>query len=99
MTIVQGFTATHREDALYITSPPLVASCRPVAWIADARVCWRPRKSVASPRLRKMVGKNIGVLYFGLPLSNDPRSLLYANIGGPQELDVMSGIFDELARR
>jgi hypothetical protein len=44
-------------------------------------------------RLRKMVGKNLGVLYFGLPLSDDPRSLLYANIGGPQELDVMSEIF------
>lgn len=44
-------------------------------------------------RLRKMVGKNLGVLYYGLPLSGDPRSLLYANIGGPQELDVMSEIF------
>jgi len=44
-------------------------------------------------RLRKMVGKNLGVLYYGLQLSDDPRSLLYANIGGPQELDVMSEIF------
>ncbi|MCA1561803.1 MAG: hypothetical protein LC753_18720 [Acidobacteria bacterium] len=44
-------------------------------------------------RLRKMIGKNLGVLHYGLPLSNDPRSLLYANIGGPQELDVMSEIF------
>lgn len=44
-------------------------------------------------RLRKMIGKNLGVLYFGLPLSNDPRSLMYAYVGGPQELDVMSEIF------
>jgi predicted Zn-dependent protease len=44
-------------------------------------------------RLRKMIGKNIGVLYFGLPLSHDPRSLMYAYVGGPQELDVMSEIF------
>ena len=44
-------------------------------------------------RLRKMVGKNIGVLYYGLPLSTDRRSLLYASIGGPQELDVMSEVF------
>lgn len=44
-------------------------------------------------RLRKMVGKNIGVLYYGLPLTADPRSLLYANIGGPQELDAMSERF------
>jgi predicted Zn-dependent protease len=44
-------------------------------------------------RLRKMVGKNIGVLYYGLPLSHDPRSLVYASVGGPQELDVMSESF------
>ena len=44
-------------------------------------------------RLRKMVGKNVGVLYFKLPLSADRRSLLYAHVGGPQELDVMSEVF------
>lgn len=44
-------------------------------------------------RLRKMIGKNLGVLYFGLPLSQDPRSLMYAHVGGPQELDVMSEVF------
>ena len=40
-------------------------------------------------RVRKMVTKNIGVLYFGLPLSDDPRSVLYGQIGGSQELDRM----------
>ena len=40
-------------------------------------------------RLRKMVGKNIGVLFFGLPLSDHPRSMMYRSIGGPQELDTM----------
>jgi predicted Zn-dependent protease len=44
-------------------------------------------------RLRKMVGKNIGILHYGLPLSSDPRSLRYANVGGPQELDVMAETF------
>lgn len=43
-------------------------------------------------RLRKMVGKNIG-MYFGLGMSADPASMLYANIGGPQELDAMSELF------
>ena len=41
-------------------------------------------------RLRKMVGKNIGVMYYRLPLSRDRKSLLYAYVGGPQELDAMS---------
>lgn len=40
-------------------------------------------------RLRKMVGKNIGVLFYRLPPSAHPRSLMYAWIGGPQELDTM----------
>ena len=44
-------------------------------------------------RLRKMVGKNIGIMYFGLEMSSDPLSMLYANIGGPQELDAMSDRF------
>jgi predicted Zn-dependent protease len=44
-------------------------------------------------RLRKMVGKNIGILYFGLEMSEDPASMLYAHIGGPQELDAMSERF------
>jgi len=44
-------------------------------------------------RLRKMVAKNIGVLYYRLPLSRDPRSLLYYNIGGPRELDRMGEEF------
>jgi predicted Zn-dependent protease len=44
-------------------------------------------------RLRKMVGKNIGLMYFGLEMSTDPLSMLYANIGGPQELDAMSERF------
>jgi hypothetical protein len=44
-------------------------------------------------RTRKMVTKNIGVLYFQLPMSDDPRSVLYRNIGGAQEFDRMSEDF------
>jgi predicted Zn-dependent protease len=44
-------------------------------------------------RLRKMVTKNVGVLFFGFPLSDDPRSVLYGDIGGPQELDRMTEDF------
>jgi predicted Zn-dependent protease len=44
-------------------------------------------------RLRKMVGKNIGIMYLGLEMSGDPASMLYGDIGGPQELDAMSERF------
>jgi predicted Zn-dependent protease len=41
-------------------------------------------------RMRKVIGKNIGVMYYRLPVSRDPRSMLFATIAGPQELDRMS---------
>jgi hypothetical protein len=40
-------------------------------------------------RLRKMITKYIGILYFDLPLSSDPRSVLYRNILGVPDLDAM----------
>ena len=33
-------------------------------------------------RLRKMGGKNIGLMYFGLNMSSDPACMLYGRIGG-----------------
>lgn len=44
-------------------------------------------------RLRKMVTKNIGIMYFRLPQSTDPRSVLYKNVGGLSELDYMGEEF------
>lgn len=44
-------------------------------------------------RLRKMVTKNIGVLYFGKSLSKNPRSVLYNNVLGVEELDAMGEDF------
>jgi predicted Zn-dependent protease len=44
-------------------------------------------------RLRKMVLKNIGSLYYLFPLNHDPRSLLYQDIGGVEDLDKMGEDF------
>lgn len=44
-------------------------------------------------RLRKMVTKNLGILYYGLGVSQDPRSVLYRDILGPQDLDYASEDF------
>jgi len=44
-------------------------------------------------RMRKMVTKNLGILYYGLPVSDDPRSVLYRDILGPQDLDYASEDF------
>ncbi len=42
---------------------------------------------IAATRLKKIVTKDIGILYFGLPQSSNRRSVLYNRIMGIQELD------------
>ncbi len=44
-------------------------------------------------RLRKMVTKDIGILYYGLSQSDNPKSVLYNSILGIQELDTVSEKF------
>jgi predicted Zn-dependent protease len=43
--------------------------------------------NVPETRLRKMVTKDIGILYYGLPQSQNPKSVLYNSILGIEELD------------
>ena len=74
-----------RDNRLAVVSPTRMdRGCMGLFQASEDRV---------TARLRKMVGKNIGIMYFGLGLSGDPRSMLYAQIGGPQELDAMSELF------
>ena len=51
---------------------------------------WTVSKETQISRLRKMVTKNIGVLYYHLPFSDHCQSAMYGHVGGPQELDLMS---------
>jgi predicted Zn-dependent protease len=44
-------------------------------------------QSLLQTRLRKVITKNIGILYFHLPQSNNPRSVLYRSILGIDDLD------------
>lgn len=70
-----------------------------LAVVSSARMAYgclglvRADESRIMARLRKMVGKNVGLLHYGLPISDDPASVLYGLIGGPQELDAMSEQF------
>jgi predicted Zn-dependent protease len=45
-------------------------------------------------RLRKMVLKNVGIIYYGLRASNDPRSVMFNNVLGVDDLDRMTEEFD-----
>ena len=44
-------------------------------------------------RVRKMIMKNIGLLYYQLAQSDNPKSVLYSNILGLEELDNVSEDF------
>jgi predicted Zn-dependent protease len=44
-------------------------------------------------RIQKMITKNLGVLYYRLPQSDDPGSVLFRNILGPDDLDRASEAF------
>ena len=54
----------------------------------------RPDYILLRQRLRKMIAKNIGIMYFGLPASDNPRSALFRNILGVEDLDRMTEEFD-----
>jgi predicted Zn-dependent protease len=70
-----------------------------VAVVSSARMnygflsLWQANKETQQGRLRKMITKNIGVLYYNLPLSDNPKSVMYRKVGGPQELDRMAEDF------
>jgi predicted Zn-dependent protease len=53
-----------------------------------------PNDALLQSRLRKMLTKNIGIMYFGLPASENPRSALFRNILGVDDLDRMSEDFN-----
>ena len=59
-----------------------------------ARLGGRSDAERLKTRLRKMVAKNIGIMYYGLPISQDRRSVLYGQIGGLRELDEMTEQFE-----
>jgi hypothetical protein len=66
------------------------------AVVSTARMSW-PGGSVGEEgvpaRLRKMVGKDVGLMYFGLSASDDPHSVMYRDIGGVEDLDRMGEDF------
>ena len=48
-----------------------------------------PIEPIVMSRIRKMILRDIGVLYYGLPLNDDPLSVLYTDVLGVDDLDRM----------
>jgi predicted Zn-dependent protease len=53
-----------------------------------------PNEDQLRSRLRKMITKNIGIMYYGLPASPNPRSVMYRDILGVDDLDRMTEDFN-----
>ena len=52
-----------------------------------------PNQTLLETRERKFVTKNIGILYYGKSLSDDPKSVLYGKVTGLDDLDGMGEEF------
>jgi predicted Zn-dependent protease len=50
-------------------------------------------EATATKHLRKMVTKDIGILYYGMSINGNPKSVLYGGILGIQELDQVTEDF------
>ena len=53
-----------------------------------------PSEDLMRSRLRKMITKNIGIMYYALPASPNPRSVMYRDILGVDDLDRMTEDFN-----
>jgi YD repeat-containing protein len=62
------------------------------------RALW-PRDGLLATRLRKMLTKNLGLLAYRLPLSDDPTSVLYRGILGTADLDLVEERFQGRGRQ
>ena len=66
------------------------------AVVSTARMSWPlglASDGRTMSRLRKMVTKDIGLMYFGLSASDDSHSVLYRNVDGVDDLDRMGEEF------
>ena len=63
------------------------------AVVSDARLAIFADENAQQARLRKVVSRTIGTLYYHLPPSEDSRSVLYKGLRGPDDLDRMSEDF------
>ena len=90
------FQASNRR--LFDAVPRLPRTAERAAVVSTARLSLRypggpDDADISTTRMRKIVTKDIGILYFGLPQSSNPKSVLYNHIMGIEELDEVGDDF------
>jgi len=73
----------------------VVSTARMTPWLYRLR----GKEYFLHARMRKMVSRDIGLLVYRLPLSQDPTSLLYGNVGGLNDLDLIQERFEGLGTK
>jgi len=73
----------------------VVSTARMTPWLYRLR----GKEYFLHVRMRKMISRDIGMLVYNLPLSQDPTSLLYANVGGLDDLDLLQERFEGLGAK
>ncbi|HEV2859493.1 MAG TPA: hypothetical protein VGX48_00645 [Pyrinomonadaceae bacterium] len=68
----------HREEGFAVVS---------ASGLDPATYCEPPDPQLLAARLRKTIARAIGTIYFRLPRSDDPRSVLHNDLGCVDELD------------
>lgn len=63
------------------------------SWREDGRFGVVSTAGLTSVQFRRQLSKCLGILWFELPMSADSRSVLYDNVGGRVDLDLMSDDF------
>ena len=63
------------------------------SWRDDERFAVVSAAGLTSDQFRKQLSKNLGLLWFELPMSADSRSVLYDAVESKVDLDLMSGDF------
>jgi len=63
------------------------------AVVSDARLAIFANDAVRDARLRKLVNRVIGRVYYDLPFSKDKRSVMFEGLRGPDDLDRMTEDF------
>jgi hypothetical protein len=88
-------TATHHAGIVSLSDRGLGTSHRGTRLAARSLGVVPETANLRMARLRKMVGKNIGLLHYGLELRDDPASMLHCAVGaarpGLDERAVLTG--------
>lgn len=87
IAVTADMYAEHSSDPHPFVHQTLRQAVVSLSGLDPASFCERPDERLRDARLRKAVARMIGTLYYRLPPSEDPLSVLHSEVGCVHELD------------